>query len=445
MANLITTSLTYSKESATEYFFKPLFIESDLMQECTVMTDIKSSKKLNEISTLSGITKAYAQGASFTASTGATITQRTLTVVDLKAEVKQNGKAFKDFVGQELLKKGWAENDVIGTEFEKIVAELFMRAIKKDLQSLIWLADTNAELQTTGAKNGTVDTHLASGVTGLWTRIIADVKAGTIAATQRVTMVNGAVAQVATVSVTGTTGTAGTCNITVMGKTYLVTKGAGVTAATACTNFVTSHAAALLARGVVVAAATADLVFTSSIEGVSIGLVAISAALTGDTTGTAVATTANTAPAALGTDEALTAFEAMRKAAPNEMLENKDMLRIYATRSFVENYKESLQAVGAGEQAYTATVDGVARLTWDGIPIIEKASWDTIIAANFGNAYPHRALMTYPEALIIGTDGDGDALNVELFYDAPTQENYFRAEYKLGTQYRDDKYIVAAY
>lgn len=440
MANLITTALTYSKESATEYFFKPLFVEGDITKEITVMVDVKTSKELNEISTLSGITKAYAQGTSFTASDGVTVTQRTLTVVDVKAEVIQNGKAFKDFVGQSLLRKGWAENDINGTQFEEIVMSVFMRAIASDLQTLTWMADTNAEVTSSFVKTGVADTFMGNGVTGLWTKIIDDFGAGTIPSAQRVTMSNAAVAQVQTVTLTGTSGT---CNVAIMGVNYLATFASSLTQTAA--DFVTTHAAALLLRDIVATSASDQIISTSAIAGVSNGTSTVSSAISGNLTGSVAATTPNTAAVALTTDEALTAFEDMRAAAPNELMENKDMLRIYATRSMVENYKESLSAVGAGEQAYTATVDGIDRLTWDGIPIIEKANWDTIISSKLGKAYPHRALMTMPEALVVGTDGSDDAMNIELWYEKQDQNNYFRVEYKLGTQYRAVDYIVAAY
>lgn len=439
MGNLITHSLTFSKESATEYFIKPLFVDGELANEMDIRLDIKNSEKLNEISSLSGIVKAYAQGTSFTASTGVTITQRTLTVEDLKAEVRQNGKAFLKMVGESLLKKGWAENDITDTQFEQIILELMIRAIKKDIQVIAWFGDAQAETVSSNVKTGTADTT-RNVLTGHWTRIIDDFAAGTIPAAQRVTMANAATAQVDTVTLSGTSGT---CNITVMGKTYLATFDTDLT--TTATNFVTAHAAALALRDVTVTSGTGTLIFTSAIAGVSLGTVAVSAALTGNLTGTRAATTANVAAAALTTDEALSTFESMRAAAPDEMLENKDMLVIFATRSMVENYKNSLQAVGAGEQAYTATIDGVQRLTWDGIPIIEKASWDTTINTKLAKAYPHRALMTYKEALIAGTDGSEDSMNLELYYDQNAQENVFRSEFKLGTQYRAVDYIVAAY
>jgi len=63
MANLIAQSpdpITFSKESATEYFLKPMFLESDIRDIVTVRTDIKSREKLNMISALQKITKAYA-------------------------------------------------------------------------------------------------------------------------------------------------------------------------------------------------------------------------------------------------------------------------------------------------------------------------------------------------------------------------------------------------
>ena len=439
MGNLITTPLTFTIESATKYFFKPLFVEGDITKEITVMTNIKSSEELNEISALSGITKAYAQGASFTASTGVTITQRTLTVTDVKAEVQQNGKAFRNFVGQELLKQGVDENDINGTQFEKIVMELFMRAIESDLQTQIWLGDTNAEVTSSSVKTGVADTFM-NVYNGFWTKIIADFGASTIPSAQRVTMSNAAVAQVDTITLTGTSGT---CNITVMETAYLATFTTSLTVSAA--NFVTSHATALLARGIVVTSNTDTVILTSSIAGVPFGVSSISSAVTGDLSGSRAATTANTVAADLTTDEAMTAFESLRAAATNELMADYGRAVLYVSRSMVENYKESLQAIGAGEQAYTATVDGVNRLLWDGRPIIVKANWDTIIANKLGGAYPHRALLTLPEALIFGTDGSNDSMNIEIFYDATTQVNFFRAEYKAGVQYRDTKYITAAY
>lgn len=89
MADLMSHALSFSKESVQEYFIKPLFLQNDIREIVTVRTDIKNSEKLDFIDNLEKITKAYAQGTSFTSSTGVTITQKTLTVVDMKAQVEQ--------------------------------------------------------------------------------------------------------------------------------------------------------------------------------------------------------------------------------------------------------------------------------------------------------------------------------------------------------------------
>jgi len=54
---LITHSLSYSKESLTEFILKPLFIANDIRDIITVRTDIQGSEKLDFISALSKITK----------------------------------------------------------------------------------------------------------------------------------------------------------------------------------------------------------------------------------------------------------------------------------------------------------------------------------------------------------------------------------------------------
>jgi len=192
MANLIAQSpdpITFSKESATEYFLKPMFLESDIRDIVTVRTDIKSREKLNMISALQKITKAYAQGDSFTDSDGVLITQRTIEVSDLKAQVSQNGKAFLDFVMQEGLRKGVDENDISGTIFEQIVIAVYIAGLKADFQRQIFLGQSNKETMT-----ATGSLYSPSGVAegdynqyqGFWARVEADFVSGLLPAAQKV-------------------------------------------------------------------------------------------------------------------------------------------------------------------------------------------------------------------------------------------------------------------
>jgi len=84
-------------------------------------------------------------------------------------------------------------------------------------------------------------------------------------------------------------------------------------------------------------------------------------------------------------------------------------------------------------------------LAYRGIPIVEKPDWDVYINEDFGDQRPNRALLTIPANLHIGTDAMSDYLMAETWYDKPTQENVFRVEYDMGTQYLHPDYIVAAY
>jgi len=420
MGNLITTALTYSKENAFEYFIKPLFVDNDIREIVDVRLDIKSSEKLNLVDDLSEITKAWAQGTSFTSSTGVTITQRTLTVADLKAEVKQNGRAFAKFVGQELLKKGWEENDVSGTQFEALIAEVYMRAVKNDLNKVAFFGDTDLETLSSGVRTGTAD-EVYSVYDGFWTIIIDAFTAGDIPSGQRVTMSNG---------------------VTVAGKSYVMSFDTDLT--TTAANFVTSHATALLARNIVVTSSTADVVFTSAINGVPFGSVT-AATTSGDLSATIVATTASAAVDALATDEALTTFNNMLDAAPAEMFQDESDLQFVVTRSMYDNYRKTITALNGSDEAYRTLLNGKSVLTFDGYPLIVRKDWDVVIANKLQDAYPHRALFYKKMNLVLGTDGQSDEMNIEAFYDKTTQENVWRAEYKAGTQYVHPNYIVAAY
>lgn len=433
---LFSHSLTYSKESLTDFILKPLFVENDIRDIITIRTDIQGSEKLDYISTLSKITKAYQQGTSFTASTGVTITQRTISVVKMKAQVEQAGNTFFGWIKEHALAKGVDWDNVEGTIFEQIIADVFMAALKADLQRQVFFGDELKEVGVTGVADEDYKEY-----DGFWTRIIADFASTTIPAAQRVTMANGAVAQVDTVTLTGT---AGTANITVNGVAYLATFATDLT--TTAANFVTSHAATIAARelATVVTSSTTTVIFTSGIAGRP---QTISAAVnvSGNLAGTVAATTANTLPQDLAADEAETAFKAMINAMPPEMKKlGKQKLKILASSSMVDNYVATLENDGT-EAAHMKTIDGVEKMYIRGYEIIERMDWDEHIDDDFTGYYPHRALLTLPENLVFGTDAADADTNAETWYNKDEQQNKFRVQYKAGTQYIHTNYIVAAY
>ena len=446
MADLITHSLTFSKESVREYFIKPLFVTSDIRQIVTVRTDIKSSEKLDFIDNLDKITKAYAQGTNFTSSTGVTITQKTLTVKDMKAQVEQNGKAFANYVKQELLKKGVDENDISDTLFEQIVMEIFMAGLMRDLQRQLFFGQTEKETVSSNAATGSADTDY-NVYDGFWTLVFELIDASTIPSGQVVelnssTYVNTVgVKQVATTTLTGTSGTA---NITVNGTAYLATFDTNLT--TTATNFVTSHASTIAARyhGAAVTSSGADVVFTANIAGVPITVSnAVNAG--GNLAGTTAATTANTAVGTLKDDAALSCFETMWESMSNVLRARiKTEGRFITTTSLYDNYTKTIENLNGSDAAHSTLINGVSTLTFRGVPIMAREEWDEHIENDLGGEYKHRAMLTIPRNLVVGTDGESDDVNVEMWYEKKDQVNYVRVEYKAGTQLIHPELVVIA-
>lgn len=445
MANLITHGLTFTKESLTEYFLKPLFVDSDIRDIVQLRTDLKTGEKLDLISTLSHITKGYAQGLSFTPSTGVTITQKTVTVVTMKAEVKQNGRAFLNYVKQQALKSGYAENDITGTIFEEIVLTVFMRALMADLNRQAFFGDVTKEVIVSDAPNGTLDADYKE-YDGLWTRIIAQITAGTIAASQYLDINTStyqdqvAVKHKRTITLSGTSGT---CTITINGRAYTATFATSTTVT--ATNFVTANQAAiaLLFGQVSVTSSTNTIIVESGVPGLAI-TATISAAVTGDLTGTVANTTANVENTTLKAGAGKAILKGMYDRMTPELRANLGLANYTVTGSVMDAYITDLESDGT-EAAHVKLVDGVRSIAYRGIPVKERRDWDVHIAAGFSNVRPHRAILTIAENLIVGTDADSDITNAEMWYNVDTQENGFRVEYKAGTQILEEKFITAAY
>lgn len=447
MSNLITTALTYSKESLTEYFIKPLFLGEDIKAIVDVHLDVKSSKKLDLIDALSNITKAYAQGTSFTASTGITITQKTVTTYAMKAEVRQNGRAFSNYCKQAMLKSGVQMNDISNTLFEQIIMEIFFAALKADFNRQIFFGDSLKENVTSDIAIGTADTNY-NVYDGFWTWIKEAITATTIPAAQYVNLnsttylTTAGVARSIPVTLAGASGTA---NITINGTAYLATFDTDLT--TTAANFVTAHAATIAARwhGAVVTSAAAVITVVANIPGVSITASA-PVNVSGNLAGSVAAGTANVTQSSMKADGAIAAFRAMYNAMPAVMKSRKSELVYMVTAAVYDNYMTSLESATAGsEGAYYALINGVKTVAFRGIPVREMLSWDSIIDTDFGNEYPNRCLLAIPKNLVVATDATSDMLSAELFYDQNTQENVFRVEYQAGTQYVHPNYIVAAY
>ncbi len=447
MANLITTSATWTGKQMLDAFIKPLFIgEHPLQSGFRVIPNVQSAYKLNYFDAFNKILKAYSKG--FTGSNFGSMTQRTLNVYEMKAEASQDANAFYQTVFEQALNKGVDWNNMSGTVLEGIILGLFKDAVASDLHRLYWLADQYKETlvsTTYGNYTGTADTAY-NAFDGLW-QLIFDNAATTPSSTQikRHTLTDSAVAQVATLTISGSSGTA---TVTFMGDTYLCTFTTDLT--TSAANFVTSHAATILTRGVTVTSSVADILFTSAIPGQPFTNPTI-ANTTGNLTGSVASTTGNTAPAALATDEVIGDLRSVYEAQPAELRVIPDNLkRLYMDKRSIDNYVESLEDSGTyTEWAKTALVNGIQRLLYRGIPIIE-CNWGQYLDdwphANAAlPAYPHRFLLSVPENLVVGIDSASEFNKMEFWYNQDEQENRFRIQLKIGVQYVHNKYMVAAY
>lgn len=454
MASLIIPSnlSPYTKQDLVDQFFVPLFIEkSRITDEFTVITDVKTSKQLLRISPLDKITKGYQRGASFTPSTGVTISPRTLTVAHMKAQVEQSPDEFWNTVYQIALAKGVDMNNIENTpELKAIFMEAFHDAIARDAVRQGWLGDTAKETMTnTGglfSPSGAADEHYKE-YTGVWPRVIGEFAAGTIPSGQRLDInISGyqTVVAVANVKTATLTGTSGTGNVNINGVDYLATFSGDLT--TTAANFVTAHAATILARHgrCVVTSSGADIIVTAGQPGLNT-LVTVTN-VSGNLAGTVANTTAAVRNTTLKAGAAKDILQALYEKRTNELSEfDENDSRFYVTRTVYENYLAYLQTQTGSEAAFITLVDGVRTLTFNGIPVIKKPDWDKRIADDFGGVYPHRAMLTAKQALVLGTDGDDDMAKSEAWYNVDEQMNKMRTQYCAGTQIVHESYITAAY
>jgi hypothetical protein len=442
MANFITTSITWAGKENLDYFLRPMFIGQTPWQTegVRVIPNIQSSQKLNYFGAAAKILKAYTKG--FTGATGAAYTQRTLTTVRMKAEASDDALEFYNTVFEQGLKTDdW--NNLDGTQLKAIIVELYRNAVRSDIFRQFWLADTNKEQLTTGVINGTADTDY-NAFDGMWKLLIANASTTpSDTQIQRIAISDGAVAQVNTFTFTGTTGTA---NMVLAGKNYLFTFASSITAST--TAFVATHAAAFLARGIVLTG-TATAILTSAIPGQPIPTPAIGA-LTGDISGSNVATTANTAPAALAAGEAEATLVLLYAGADKVLKSVPNNEKVFLVSDlFLENYQSYLESLGNVTSQFIIE-NGRPVYTFRGIKLVAPG-WDLHLNADFPHVsgslygYPHRVIYTSLDNLVLGIDSLNQFNETKMWYNPDLEENRFRSKLVMGCQYVHNKLVALAY
>jgi len=437
---------TWSGKQVFDYFIKPSVMGKSPLETpgVRVMPEIVSKRSLNYFNAVGKVLKKYQKG--WTSPPNKSLyNERWIDVDQIKGEMGQDANEFYETVYEEQLAKGVDWNNVDETkELKNIIAQIWADALKKDLFRLYWFNSKTKEELTNGIENGTPDEDY-NVFDGMW-KLLMD-NSSTTPTVDEVFLSpfdNGAVAQVDTVTITGTSGTA---NIAFNGINYLATFTTNLT--TSAANFVTTHAAALLIRNVIVTSSAADIIFTSSVAGMAFTPVTITN-VTGNLAGSRVATTANTAPADLGADEALTKFKTLTNgsfATLKSLPTSQKVLLV--TDSVYENYLDSLE--GKPSTAYTWTsedgrnllINGAEVLKFRGLPVV-KMDWDEILSADFNNANPHRIIYTEVNNLVLGLDAVSSFATIQAWYDLNSQENRYRTQLKMGAQFILGQYTSIA-
>lgn len=444
MASFITSSITWDGKENLDHFLRPMFIGKSPWdtQGVRVMSNIKSSQKLNYFGVAQKLLKAYVKG--FNAANGTTYTQRTITTHRMKAEAADDANDFYQTVFEEATRvDDW--NNIEGTLLKKIIAELYQNAVSSDVFRQFWLNDTTKETRdASGFPSGTADTDY-NAYDGM-IKMLKDDSATTPSDTQikRVAIANGAVAQVATVTIS--TAASGTGNLTINGVDYLVTYNTSTTQT--WTDFKTANAAALLLRGLVLSGTT-TLVITAATAGDPFAAPTW-AGVSGTLACTVAASTANTAPGDLAAGESEDTFLALYQGADKVLKQYPKNRKVYlVTDSVYENYETYLESLGT-EISQVHLENGQEALAYRGIAVI-NLGWDVHMEADFAHAAgenpadPHLVIYTTIDNLVLGIDSMNQFNGTKMWYNMDEEENRFRTKLVMGAQYVHNKFTAVAY
>lgn len=151
---------------------------------------------------------------------------------------------------------------------------------------------------------------------------------------------------------------------------------------------------------------------------------------------------------ALGTDAAFNTFVAMVKAADERLIGDPDA-KLYVTRSLADNYRDTLRSKTLGAGFIEVTENGKQQLFFDGIPVEIMYVWDRTIKASQDNGVtynlPHRALLTTPDNIPVGTLSESDFEELDSFYDRKSKSNIIDVALALDTKFLEAYMAVAAY
>jgi hypothetical protein len=151
----------------------------------------------------------------------------------------------------------------------------------------------------------------------------------------------------------------------------------------------------------------------------------------------------------LASGDAIATLRAMYLKADSRLLDSGNA-QFYVTRTIFDGYLndlESIQNTGGGNTVINE--NGQISLTYRGIPVVKMDVWDRVIAAYQDNGtkwnLPHRAVLSTPMNLKIGTLATDDFGALDAFYDQYHKVNVIDGVYTMDAKLLEKYLTVAAY
>jgi hypothetical protein len=151
----------------------------------------------------------------------------------------------------------------------------------------------------------------------------------------------------------------------------------------------------------------------------------------------------------LASGDAIATLRAMYLKADSRLLDSGNA-KFYVTRTIFDGYLNDLEAIqNTGGGNTIINENGQISLTYRGIPVVKMDIWDRVIAAYQDNGtkwnLPHRAVLSTPMNLKIGTLATDDFGALDAFYDQYHKVNVIDGVYTMDAKLLEKYLTVAAY
>ena len=150
----------------------------------------------------------------------------------------------------------------------------------------------------------------------------------------------------------------------------------------------------------------------------------------------------------LAADKGRTIFQSMYEDADSRLLGDPDA-QYLVTRSIWDNYLTTIEGLQGNGGIITRLEDGTVTMNYRGIPIIRMDEWDRTIRKYQDDLTvhyrPHRAVLTTPSNIPIGTLSVDDLDSLESWYEKKDKTNIVDFSYFLDAKFGESYMASVAY